>query len=206
MKKTGVLIVDDHNIVRQGLRTYLTTKRHIEVLGDVSTIGEALDFIAYHKPDVTLLDYNLPDGNGIDGCIKIKAIHPDGKVIMLTGHADVEVTAGAYQAGVDAFLLKDVDGDNLIKTIMSFKSGKDYIVGLTDPVHVNDRLQKDFNLGTREIAILDMISMGKLNREIAETLQVSEKTVRNNISGIFKKINVNNRTEAASFWLRYTKY
>ncbi|WP_084019088.1 response regulator [Desulfuribacillus alkaliarsenatis] len=203
-----VFIVDDHSVVRKGLKMFLDSNDEITVCGEAGTLKEALDIVGEHKPDIVLLDYKLPDGDGITGCLNIKNTHPNIKIIILTAFATEDVIVGAIRAGADAYLLKDIEGDELVSTIRAVSKGKSVLdSSVTDDVFNSLKIaEKDqraeFNLTDKEIVILDMLTMGKVNKEIASSLGVSDKTVRNYISKIFKKINVTNRTEAASFWIR----
>ncbi|WP_084031742.1 response regulator transcription factor [Anaerobacillus arseniciselenatis] len=195
-----VFIVDDHVVVRKGLEMFLEADEKIKVCGEAGNLNEAIELIGHKRPDVVLLDFKLPDGDGITGCLKIKNMYPHIKVIILTAFANENNLLEAKRAGAEAYLLKDVECEQLTSTIFSIYNDNG---DLASPLMVNAKKQKnDFNLSNKETKILDMVSLGKVNKEIAERLNVSEKTVRNYICKIFKKINVTNRTEAASFWLR----
>lgn len=196
--RINVFIVDDHKIVRKGLKLFLESEEEIEICGEADNLKDAVKAISQKKPDVVLLDYKLPDGDGITGCLKIKGMHPNVKVIILTAFANEDIIQGATEAGADAYLLKDIESEQLISIIYSIYEGTNVIASSVS----NKKLGNEFNLSDKEINILDMISMGKVNKEIAHSLKISEKTVRNYISRIFRKINVTNRTEAASFWIR----
>lgn len=198
--RINVFIVDDHSVVRKGLKMFLELDREIEICGEAGNLNDAFELIDQAKPDVVLLDFKLPDGDGITGCLKIKSSHPDIKVIILTAFSNEDIIFEATKAGADAYLLKDIESDQLISTIFSVCSGKN---SLDASVTVTEKKSgKKFNLSNKETIILGMISLGKVNKEIAQSLNISEKTVRNYISRIFKKINVTNRTEAASLWIR----
>jgi len=206
--KIKILIVDDHSVVRKGLKLFLASNDRLEVCAEAATLKEAVDMVAWWKPDVVLLDYKLPDGDGIIGCINIKTKFPTTKIIMLTAYTDNGVVVEAIRAGVDAYLLKDIESDKLIKTILAVYEGE-YVLDTfaTEDIFNHLRIDTkknrcDRNLSNQETKILHMIALGKINKEIALEVGVSENTVRNYISRIFKKINVSNRTEAASYWLR----
>ncbi|WNF36698.1 response regulator transcription factor [Bacillaceae bacterium IKA-2] len=198
--RINVFIVDDHSVVRRGLKMFLELDKEIVICGEAGNLNEAVELISQKKPDLVLLDFKLPDGDGIIGCQKIKRMYPDIKIIILTAFANDDIILEATKAGADAYLLKDIESEQLISTIFSVSRGKNTL-GSVVTVTENQR-GKQLNLSNKEILILDMISLGKVNKEIADSLNMAEKTVRNNISRIFKKINVANRTEAASFWIR----
>lgn len=207
-KRIKILIVDDHSVVRKGLKLFLATNDRLEVCAEAGTLKEAVGMVAQWKPDVVLLDYKLPDGDGIIGCINIKTQSPTTKVIILTAYTDEGVVVEAIRAGVDAYLLKDVESDKLIETILAVYEGENVIAtSATEDVFNHLRIDTkkargDHNFSNQETKILQMIALGKINKEIALEMGVSENTVRNYISRVFKKINVSNRTEAASYWLR----
>ncbi len=195
-----VFIVDDHVVVRKGLEMFLEADEKIKVCGEAGNLNEAIELIGHKRPDVVLLDFKLPDGDGVTGCLKIKNMYPHIKVIILTAFANENNLLEAKRAGAEAYLLKDVECDQLTSTIFSVYNDNGI---LGSRFMVNAKKQRnEFNLSNKEMTILDMVSLGKVNKEIAESINVSEKTVRNYICKIFKKINVTNRTEAASFWLR----
>lgn len=206
--KIRILIVDDHSMVRNGLKLFLASSPRLEVCAEAATLKEAVSMVSQWKPDVVLLDYKLPDGDGVIGCINIKTLSPTSKVIILTAYTDEGVVIEAIRAGADAYLLKDVESDKLIETILAVYEGEHVIdTSVTDDIfsHLrsdNRKSKSEHNLSNQETKILQMIALGKINKEIALELGVSENTVRNYISRMFKKINVSNRTEAASYWLR----
>lgn len=203
-----VLLVDDHNIVRDGLKLILNLHDRIEVCGEAENLKQALQMIAKTSPDVILLDFKLPDGDGVNGCITIKSQFPHVKVIILTAFAQDHLVMQTIRAGADGYLLKNIRSDELIKNIQKVYEGSSVLdPSVTEAVFnnivvYNEKLDTDHKLSARETYILQMVSLGKANKEIAEALAISEKTVRNYISNIFKKLNVSNRTEAASYWIR----
>lgn len=207
-RKIKVLIVDDHSVVRKGLKLFLAANERLEVCSEAATLKEAMGMVAKYKPEVVLLDYKLPDGDGIIGCINIKTQFPAIKIIILTAFTDDSVVIDAIRAGADAYLLKDIESDKLIDTIVSVYEGENVLDdSVTEDIfnHLrinNKNIKRDDNLSNQETKILQMIALGKINKEIAIEVGISENTVRNYISRIFKKINVSNRTEAASYWFR----
>ena len=210
MKEIKVLLVDDHSVVRKGLRMFLEVHPQLCICGEAGTISEAIEKADVLRPDVVLLDFKLPDGDGVNACIALKMRHPKLKVIILTAYTQHEMVVGAIRAGVDAYLLKDVDSNALIDTILAVFQGKSVLdASATHAVFNSLKGHKDKNLlkstlSPQEVRIMDLIALGKVNKEIGDALGISEKTVRNYISNIFKKMNVSNRTEAATLWVRKT--
>lgn len=206
--KIRVLLVDDHRVVRDGLKLLLQLNNRLEVCGEAATLNEAIMMTINTNPDVILLDFKLPDGDGVNGCISIKNLFPNIKIIILTAYAENHIVMETIRAGADGYLLKNIESEELIKTILSVYDGGSVLdPSLTDGVFNSIKLDNQKNdidsyLSPRESKILQYISLGRTNKEIAETLSISDKTVRNYISNIFKKINVSNRTEAASYWIR----
>lgn len=212
MSKIEVVLIDDHEIVRNGLKMFIEMDERIEVLGEASTMTEGMKVIDEKHPDLVLLDYRLPDGDGVNTCLNLKAKYPDLKVIMLTAYTDQKIAYNAIRAGCNGFLLKDLGADDFISTIHSVSDGK-YVFN-AELTNEEDQLKEDFDqvnkdldhpLSQQESKILERIAQGKLNKEIADEMNLSEKTVRNYITNIFKKIDVTNRTEAAGFWFRMEK-
>lgn len=200
-----VLLVDDHAVVRYGIRSILDKFPSIQVLGEAGSLNEAYEKAENLKPDVILLDMKLPDGDGVTGCIKLKSIIPNVKVIILTAFAEENIVYEAVKAGIDGYILKNIEGQAIVNAITDSYKG----VTVIDS-SISDKLVKiiqkgnesDYSLAPQDRNILELISQGCTNKEIADALFLSEKTVRNNVSKIMKKINVNNRTEAAMFWSR----
>jgi len=204
--KIRVLIVDDHSIVRDGLRLILELDDRIEVCGEAKGLQEAMDIIPQTLPDVILLDFKLPDGDGVNGCICIKSRFPKIKIIILTAYSQEHLVMETIRAGASGYLLKNIKSKELIESILKVYEGDSVLdPSVTEGVFSNIANQKPDivnKLSCKETYILQMVSLGKSNKEIAEALRISEKTVRNYISNIFKKLNVSNRTEAASYWIR----
>ncbi|AOM83813.1 response regulator transcription factor [Salisediminibacterium beveridgei] len=198
--KIKVMIVDDHQVVRKGLKMFLEADRQLTVCGEAGSLKEMLDLIGEVEPDVVLLDFKLPDGDGITGCSAVCSSFPDAKVLILTAYADETLMADASEAGALAYLIKDIESDELISKIKSISSQPSDCRKMKELP--NKQLKREYNLSSRDIQILDLLSMGKVNKEIALQLNLNEKTIRNNLHKVFKKINVTNRTEAAGFWAR----
>jgi len=206
-ERVKVFLVDDHGIVRSGLKLLLELDKRIEVCGEAKNLQETMDALAECKPDVVLLDFKLPDGDGVNGCLAIKNRLPQTKIIILTAYSQPHLVMEAIRAGADGYLLKNVKGEELVDNILKVYHGDSVLDSavtesiLTNIISSNER-QKEDKLTNKEMEILKMISIGKSNKEIAKDMEISEKTVRNYISNIFRKLNVSNRTEAASYWLR----
>ena len=205
-KKIRILIVDDHSIVRDGLRLILELDDRLEVCGEAKGLQETMSIIPKTLPDVILLDFKLPDGDGVNGCICIKSRFPKIKIIILTAYSQEHLVMETIRAGATGYLLKNIKSKELIESILKVYEGDSVLdPSVTEGVFNNITNQKpnlENKLSCKETYILQMVSLGKSNKEIAEALTISEKTVRNYISNIFKKLNVSNRTEAASYWIR----
>lgn len=206
--KIKILLVDDHSIVRNGLKMLLELDGNFQVCGEASTLKEGIELAGESNPDIILLDLKLSDGDGISGCINIKRRYPHIKIIILTAFAQEQMVIEAVMAGSDGYLLKNIESEELIKSILSVYEGNSVLDPLvTDSVfnkikQTDIKHQGDTELSPKEVEIVEMISLGKPNKEIAANLNISDKTVRNYISNIFKKLNVSNRTEAARYWIR----
>ncbi|MDR7871032.1 MAG: response regulator transcription factor [Tissierellaceae bacterium] len=205
--KIKVMLIDDHNIVRDGLKMLIQLNEDILVCGEAGSLEEAMDVIPKADPDVILLDFKLPDGDGVNGCNLIKRNYPDIKVIILTAYSQNHLVMETIRAGADGYLLKNIQHEVLINTIKMVHDGAHILdpsvsKGVINNIQNGSEKNEDDDLSPRESDILKLISTGKSNKEIAEALSISDKTVRNYISNIFKKINVTNRTEAACYWLR----
>lgn len=204
MQKIKVLLVDDHTLLRQGLRKLLELEHSIEVVGEAENGKEALEKAKELNPDVVLLDINMPGMNGVEATSFLKESHPETKIIILTIHKDDEYIFEAVKAGASGYLLKDVDTQDLVRAVETAFKGESII----DPaiasklLHEFSRISKG-NVETlhdclteREREILRLLVQGLSNRDVAEKLFISEKTVKNHISNIFRKLEVTDRTQA----------
>lgn len=199
-----VLLVDDHEVVRIGLRQILERRPELTVVGEAGTAAEAVEAARTYRPDVVVMDVRLPDGTGIEACREIRSERTEVKVIMLTSYADDDAAFASILAGAAGFLLKQTRGQVLADAIVTVGRGG----SLLDPVitqRIVDRVrtggspvERAASLTEQERRILELISMGKTNREIARELFLSEKTVRNYVSNILHKLNVTRRAEAAA--------
>jgi len=200
-----VFLLDDHEVVRAGLRSLLESEEDIVVAGEAGTVAEALVRVPLAKPDVAILDVRLPDGSGIEVCRQIRSDHPDVACLMLTSYADDEALLAAIMAGAAGYVLKQVGGSDLVTDIRRVGAGGT----LLDPKlteRVLERLrrgpQEDERLASltpQERRILDRIAEGRTNRQIGEELFLAEKTVKNYVSNLLAKLGMARRTEAAVF-------
>ncbi|WP_427338930.1 response regulator [Caloranaerobacter sp. DY30410] len=210
-KQITVLIVDDHSLMRQGLKQILELESDIKVIGQASNGEEAINMTLEYKPDVVLLDINMPLMNGIEALRRLKDIGVDSKIVMLTIHDDREYLYETLNIGADGYVLKDADSETLIKAIRDVYRGKSFIqpslaTYLAKEYKVanrgSDKSSVKDVLTRREYEVLTLIAEGLNNKEIAERLYISEKTVKNHVSNIFRKINVNDRIQAAIYAYR----
>lgn len=205
MSKIKVLLVDDHTLLRQGLRKLLELEPSLEVVGEGGNGKEALEKAKDLQPDVILLDINMPGMNGVEATSLLKQTQPELKIIILTIHKDDEYIFEAIKAGASGYILKDVETKELIKAIQTAAAGESII----DPA-LASRLFQEFSrlshkgprealiqtLTEREKEILSLLVQGFSNRDLAQALFISEKTVKNHISNIFRKMEVSDRTQA----------
>lgn len=203
-----VMIADDHKMVREGIKQLLELDENISVVAMASDGEECLSFLKDWLPDVLLLDINMPNKNGLDVLEEIKDQGLDVKVIILTVHNEVDYLLRAVEIGVNGYILKDSGSAELINAIMMVMNGESYIQPDMIPmlnskmVIRNSDKEKIKNLTKRELEVLILVSEGMFNKEIADKLEISERTVKNHISNIFKKIDVADRTQAAVFAIK----
>ena len=207
-----VMLVDDHEVVRSGVRAMLDTEDDIYVTTEAGTVREAIDEADRTKPDVVVMDVRLADGSGIEATREIRAKHPDTRVLMLTSFADDEALFASIMAGASGYVLKQVRTGELVRAIRAVGAGE----SLLDPAvttSVLDRLRKGKHLmrderlarlSPQEERILSLIADGKTNREVGEELGLAEKTVKNYVSSILSKLEVARRAEAAAYLARHT--
>jgi two-component system, NarL family, response regulator DevR len=207
MTKKRVLLVDDHEVVRLGLKALLEHHAQFEVVDEASTAKDALEKVSRLRPDIVLMDIRLPGQSGIEACEEIVKQFPDTRVVMLTSYAEDEMLFSAIRAGASGYILKQIGGDDLIRALESVGRGE----ALLDPL-VTQRVFQEVrravkeeeasafaNLSQQERHVLMLVSEGKTNREIAKALFLGEGTVRNYVSSILSKLGVSNRAEAAAF-------
>lgn len=211
-----VLIVDDHEVVRQGLRTLLSLEKDLHIIGEASTVAEALTETARLHPQVVLLDMKLPDGTGPEACGQLLGIAPNTRVLMLTSFADETMVVGAVRSGAHGYLLKDVRAQDLVQAIRTIACGQGYL----DPRIAQQTLlwirhqgksgqtappQGLAQLSPQERAILPLLAEGKTNKEIAASLRLSDKTIKNYLAHIFDKLQVSRRTEAVAWYIKLNR-
>ena len=212
--KIRVLVADDHEVVRMGLSLLLSRHQELEVVGEAGSAHEAVAKARELSPHVVVMDIRMPGQSGIEACREIKAFAPEIKVIMLTSYTDEEALFGSIMAGASGYVLKEIRGQSLVDAIITVGRGG----SLLDPVTTGKVLDKIRILGEKgntspdplneqEKKIISLIAEGKTNKEIAAGLLLSEKTVRNYVSSILAKLNLNNRAQVAVYAdrLRYTK-
>lgn len=202
------MIADDHKMVRQGLKQLLEMEGDIEVIQEAEDGCDCIDKLKIMKPDVLLLDINMPKMNGIETLQIIRKEKIDVKILMLTVHGEVEYLLRAVDMGVDGYILKDSDSTELRNAIFNIMDGNNHIQSDLIPLLNSKMIARDSDsekiklLTKRELEILINLSSGMFNKEIGEKLNISERTVKNHISSVFKKIEVVDRTQAAVFAIR----
>jgi DNA-binding NarL/FixJ family response regulator len=200
-----VFLLDDHELVREGIRSLLESDADIEVVGEASTAAEAMIRIPLAKPDVAILDVRLDDGNGVDVCRDVRSAMPELVCLMLTSFADDEALYASIMAGAAGYVLKQIRARDLIDDVKKVAGGASLmdarmvakvIERIANPPAADERFS---SLSPQEQRILALIAEGKTNRQIAEEIFVSEKTVKNYTTNLLSKLKMNNRTEAAIY-------
>jgi DNA-binding NarL/FixJ family response regulator len=207
-----VLLVDDHEVVRSGVKALLQATDDIVVSGEAGTVREAVDEADRTRPDVVVMDVRLADGSGIEATREIRANHPKTRVLMLTSFADDEALFASIMAGASGYVLKQVRSDELLRAIHSVGEGKSLLdptvtAAVLDRLRKGKHLLKDEKLARltpTEERILTMVAQGKTNHEIGDELRLAEKTVKNYVSSILSKLEVARRAEAAAYLARHT--
>ena len=201
-----VLLVDDHGVVRQGLRTYLDLFEDINIVGEAANGIEAIDRVNENKPDIVLMDLVMPEMDGIEATRKIMTIHPDIKIIVLTSFSDDDKVFPAIRSGAAGYLLKDISPPDLRKAIQSVHRGEMHLhPEITKKLmnqFVTPKVEAEVNpdeLTSREIEVLQLIAEGLSNKELAQKLSISEKTVKTHVSSILGKLQLEDRTQAAIY-------
>lgn len=205
-----VLIADDHAMVREGLKQILELDGTIEIVGEAGDGYECLDLIRELNPDIILLDINMPNLDGIQTLTIMRQDKVANKVIILTIHKDIEYLIKALDIGCDGYVLKDSNSATLKKAIKSVYDNEGYVEPSLTPLLNSSLAKRDMkpspselcNITKRELEILKLIASGMLNKEIASQLNISERTVKNHVSNIFRKISVSDRTQAAVFAIK----
>lgn len=204
------MLVDDHEVVREGLRALLSRRPGMRVVAEAGTVAQAIEAAARERPNVVVMDVRLPDGSGVEACREIRSQYPDTRMIMLTSYADEEAVLASILAGASAYLLKQTRGQQLADAVEAVARGE----SLLDPqvtMRVLDQVRnmaagaagdKKSQLTENEYKILKLIAEGKTNREIAAEIYLSDKTVKNYVSSILSKLNLKRRSEAAAYIAR----
>ncbi|MFY9279403.1 MAG: response regulator transcription factor [Caldicoprobacterales bacterium] len=207
-----VMIADDHSLMRKGLQQILELEKDIQVIAQAKDGNEAVEKALQSKPDIILMDINMPVKNGMQAINELKKNGCTARIIVLTIHEDREYLRKSMKAGASGYIMKDAESDHLIEAIRAVYNGETYIhpnitndlIKENNDINSSDiikKLEQD-NLTQREIEVLLLIAEGKNNREIADELYISDKTVKNHVSNIFKKIDVSDRTQAAVYVFR----
>ncbi len=208
-----LIIVDDHELVRKGLRSFLDLEGDLRVIGEAETAADAVALVERLHPQLVLLDVRLPDASGMDVCRRLLAVSPDIRILVLTSYAEDATVVAAVQSGAHGYVLKDVRTDDLIRAIHTVAEGRGYL----DPRIAHQALhwirtrarmgvlpQGLAQLSPQERLIMPLLADGKTNKEIALQLRLSDKTVKNYLANIFDKLHVKRRTEAVAWFLRAT--
>ncbi|CDF46597.1 two-component response regulator (Extracellular proteinase response regulator) [Roseburia sp. CAG:100] len=208
MSMIRVLIADDHKMVREGLRRILEFDGEIQVIDEADNGEECIKKIRSSKPDIVLLDINMPVMNGIEALQEIRKKKLKTKVIILTVHNEIEYLLRAVDIGIDGYVLKDSDAHELIRAVTSVYEGDKFIQPSLIPLLNSKLIARDLDaerleqLSKRKIEVLKLVAVGMFNKEIGVELGISERTVKNHLSSIFKKIDSSDRTQAAVFAIR----
>ena len=208
MPKLRVLLVDDHQVVRAGIKALLDAQDDMVVVGEAGTAEEGIRRVGYDEPDVVVLDVRLPDGSGVEACRDIRSRFPDVKVLMLTSFADEEALMAAILAGASGYVLKRVKTSDLVDDIRKVGAGESLL-----DADMTERLFERLRTGPKqdpllsrltnqEQVIVDHIADGLTNRQIAEEMFLAEKTVKNYVSNLLAKMNMSRRSEAAAYVAR----
>ncbi|HEU5222139.1 MAG TPA: response regulator transcription factor [Candidatus Lumbricidophila sp.] len=205
---TRVFLVDDHEIVRRGVAQLLDREHDLEVVGEAPNAERALARIAALLPDVAVLDLRLPDDDGISLCREIKSRHPEVRCLMLTAYDDDHAAAAAVMAGASGYVLKTIAGTAIVDAVRSVAAGKSllspaltsWIRQPTEPVDRDDD-PRFGSLSLRERQVLNLVAEGLTNRQIGERLSLAEKTVKNYVSGLLRKLGLSRRTQAVAYQL-----
>lgn len=204
----NVMIVDDHKMIREGLKKILEFEGEVQVIDEADNGQECIKKLRTSKPDIILLDINMPVMNGIETLQAIKKKRKKYKVLMLTVHNEIEYLLKAVDIGIDGYILKDSDSNELKRAINSVYDGEKFIQPSLIPLLNSKLIARDLDkekvekLSDRELEVLKLVSVGMFNKEIGKKLDISERTVKNHMSSIFKKIECTDRTQAAVFAIR----
>ncbi len=209
-KQIRLLLVDDHEVVRVGLRTVLRNHYGITVVGAAGTKAAAVRAVKRLRPDVVLMDIRLPDGSGVEACRDILASHPTTRIIFLTSFADDESVMTAVLAGARGYVLKDIDSGLLIRSIRAVFNGQSTLnPALTQQAldwikswPAQASMVRGFSLSPQEERVLALVAEGLTNKEIATALRLSDKTVKNYLANMFQKMHISRRAQAAALFVK----
>ena len=203
-----IMIADDHSMIREGLKNLLELDGDIQVISEAVDGEDCLDKLQVVKPDVLLLDINMPKKNGLEVLKSLKSKRSKLKVLVLTVHNEIEYLMKAVDIGVNGYVLKDSESAELKKAIFTVAEGETYIQPSLIPalnakmIENNKDAEKIKSLTKRELDVLKLLAVGMFNKEVGKRLEISERTVKNHVSNIFKKLGVTDRTQAAVFAIR----
>ena len=202
------MIADDHKMIREGLKKLLELTGEVEIIEEADNGKECLKKLKDAKPDVLMLDINMPVMNGLEVLEKLKKKKNKFKVLVLTVHNEIEYLMKAVDLGIDGYLLKDSDSNELLRAIKTVETGEKFIQPELIPLLNSKLIARDLDLekleklSDREIEVLKLVAVGMFNKDIGKELDISERTVKNHMSNIFKKIECDDRTQAAVFAIR----
>lgn len=206
----NIILADDHIMVREGLKQLLELDNEIKVIGEANDGVQCLQLLERMSPDLLLLDINMPNMNGIEVLKKVKTLPRKQKVLILTLHNEIEYLMKAADIGINGYVLKDSELEVLKTAIFSIQRGENFIQPSLTPL-LKEAIEKkkekagmstDVVLTKRELEVLKLLAQGLYNKEIADKLSISEKTVKNHVSRLFKKISVSDRTQAAVYAIK----
>lgn len=203
-----IMIADDHSMIREGLKNLLELDGDIQVIAEAVDGEDCLEKLQLVKPDVLLLDINMPKKNGLEVLKSLKSRRSKLKVLVLTVHNEIEYLMKAVDIGVNGYVLKDSESAELKKAIFTVADEETYIQPSLIPalnakmIETNKDAEKIKNLTKRELDVLKLLAVGMFNKEVGKRLEISERTVKNHVSNIFKKLGVTDRTQAAVFAIR----
>ena len=211
-RQIRLLIVDDHKVVRLGLRTLLGRYADFDVVGEAGTVAEAVKETGRLRPDVVLMDVRLPDGNGFEACRQIRAAQHETRVLFLTSFAEEQIVLESIDAGGDGYLLKEIDDESLVRAIRNVAAGQ----SILDPAVTRRVLERVKNadgsvakdkletLSPQERRVLALVAEGKTNKEIGLALGLSDKTVKNYLSNMMEKLGLTRRSQAAAYFVQHS--
>lgn len=209
-----MVLIDDHELVRKGLRSFLDLEKDLVIVGEAGTVADAVALVERLHPQMVLLDMKLPDASGMEACRRLLAVAPQLRILVLTSYAEDATVVAAVQSGAHGYVLKDVRTDDLIRAIRTVAEGRGYL----DPRITQQALhwirtspragahpQGMAQLSPQERLIMPLLAEGKTNKEIAVQLRLSDKTVKNYLANIFDKLRVKRRTEAVAWFMKESR-